>query len=309
MIVVLVDQLRHSYGDRVALDGVSFQVAAGERFGLLGPNGGGKTTLFRILTTLLAPSGGTASICGFDVVRDRAAVRTLLGVVFQSPSLDPFLTARENLRHSGHLYGLSGRQLDRRIDEMLGRLGVSDRADDLVKTLSGGLRRRVEIAKCMLHRPALLVLDEPSTGLDPGARIDLWRHFDDLVKTEGTTLLITTHFMEEADRCDRLALLDRGKLVASGTPMELKSRIGGDCITIDTQDAVALRDAIDVKLACGPIVVGSAVRFEASGGAALVGQIMDAFGSMVRSITIGKPTLEDVFVHHTGHRFDGEARE
>jgi len=307
MDVVLVDSLRHLYGDRVALDGVSFAVTAGECFGLLGPNGGGKTTLFRILTTLLPPSGGRAAVCGCDVVRDRAAVRSHLGVVFQSPSLDLYLTARENLRHGGHLYGLCGRELEDRIDVMLGRLRVGDRADDLVKTLSGGLRRRVEIAKCLLHRPALLVLDEPSTGLDPGARIDLWRHLQEIVRSDGTTVLITTHFMEEAERCVRLAILDRGKLVACGTPTELKSRIGGDCITIEAEDAAALRDAIEAQFACGASVVGKIVRIEAAGGSALVGRIMDAFGDKVRSITIGKPTLEDVFVNQTGHRFDGEA--
>jgi ABC-2 type transport system ATP-binding protein len=309
MNVVVVDSLRHHYGERIALDGVSFAVAAGECFGLLGPNGGGKTTLFRILTTLLSPCGGRAEVCGRDVVHERAEVRGQLGIVFQSPSLDPYLTVRENLRYGGHLYGLSGRPLEDRIDEMLVRLGVADRADELVKTLSGGLRRRVEIAKCMLHRPALLVLDEPSTGLDPGARIDLWRHLREIVQNDGTTVLLTTHFMEEADRCDRLAILDRGRMAACGTPAELKSSIGGDCIRIESPDAPALRDAIEATFACAATLVGGVVRIEASGGSALAGRIMESFGSRVRSVTIGKPTLEDVFVHHTGHRFDGEAGE
>lgn len=305
--VVFVDNLSHRYGERIALDGVGLSVAAGECFGLLGPNGGGKTTLFRILTTLLAPSSGRALICGFDVARERAAVRAKLGVVFQSPSLDVYLTARENLRHGGHLYALSGRALENRIDEALDRLRVADRADDLVKTLSGGLRRRVEIAKCMLHRPALLVLDEPSTGLDPGARIDLWRQLQEIVRTDGTTVLITTHFMEEADRCDRMAILDRGRLVACGTPAELKSKIGGDCITVETEDAAALRDAIEAKFARGAKVLGKTVRIEGEAGPALAGRIMDAFGATVRSITIGKPTLEDVFAHETGRRFEGDS--
>jgi ABC-2 type transport system ATP-binding protein len=305
--VVVVDGLRHQYGDRVALDGISFTVPTGEIFGLLGPNGGGKTTLFRILTTLLAPTGGTAAICGHDVVRERGRVRTKLGVVFQSPSLDIHLRARENLRHSGHLYGLSGRDLEDRIEQSLARLRVLDRADDMVKTLSGGLRRRVEIAKCMLHRPALLILDEPSTGLDPGARLDLWRNLQELVQAEGATILITTHFMDEAERCGRVGILDHGKLVVTGSPPELKSKLGGDCITIETDGAVPLRDAIEARFSCITMVVGEAVRIETSEASSMMSQIMESFGPRIRSMTIGKPTLEDVFMHHTGHRFHGDA--
>jgi ABC-2 type transport system ATP-binding protein len=304
--VVSIESLSRRYGDRLALDGVSFSIAGGEVFGLLGPNGGGKTTLFRILTTLLPPSGGRAAICGHDVVRQRAEVRGQIGVVFQSPSLDLHLTARENLRHGGHLYGLRGAGLEERIVASLERLGVADRADDLVRMLSGGLRRRVEIAKCMLHRPALLILDEPSTGLDPGARMDLWRHLEQLVRDEGTTVLLTTHFMEEAERCHRLALLDRGRLVACGTPSQLKSGIGGDCITIDADDAHVLREAVDARFGCRSAVVGRAVRIESAGGPALVARLMEDFGPRIRSVTIGKPTLEDVFVHLTGHRFEAE---
>lgn len=302
--IVLVESLRHQYGERLALDNVSFQVSAGDCFGLLGPNGGGKTTLFRILTTLLAPTGGRAMICGSDVVRDRAAVRGHLGVVFQSPSLDLYLTVRENLRHGGHLYGLRGAALEDRITQMLTRLGVADRAKDLVKTLSGGLRRRVEIAKCMLHRPDLLILDEPSTGLDPGARMDLWQHLQELVRQDGTTVLITTHFMEEAERCDRLAILDRGKLVACGTPTELKSRIGGDCITIEADEPEALSEEIGRRYSIRTATIGRAIRMEAAPGVAM--QLMEGFGSRIRSITIGKPTLEDVFMKETGRRFEGD---
>lgn len=305
--VVAVEGLRHQYGERVALDGISFTVAPGEIFGLLGPNGGGKTTLFRILTTLLPPTGGRASICGHDVLRERSQVRSQLGVVFQSPSLDIHLRARENLRHGGHLYGLKGRDLETRIDQSLARLRVADRAGDLIKTLSGGLRRRVEIAKCMLHRPALLVLDEPSTGLDPGARMDLWRNLQELVESEGTTILITTHFMDEAERCGRVGILDGGKLVACGSPSELKSRLGGDCITIETDDAVSLRDQIEAKLNCITMVVGPSLRIETPDAGRMMSLVMESFQDRIRSMTIGKPTLEDVFMHHTGHRFDGGA--
>ncbi len=305
--VVQVDSLRHQYGSRVALDGVSFTVGQGECFGLLGPNGGGKTTLFRILTTLLTPSAGTARICECDVRTDRAAARRRIGVVFQSPSLDIYLTARENLRHAGHLYGLSGRELEERVIGFLGRLGLAGREDDLVKKLSGGQRRRVEIAKGLLHEPALLILDEPSTGLDPVARRELWLVLQELRQSTGVTILLTTHFMEEADRCDRLAILDRGRLVAYGSPAQLKDRIGGDCITIACDEPDLLRDRAARELGVEAAVVDGAVRIETSDGQSAMARLMAGFAGEIKAITLGRPTLEDVFVHETGRRFDADA--
>src|SRR6185503_11397498 len=208
------NELTHRYGERVALDRVSIGVAAGEIFGLLGPNGGGKTTLFRILSTLVRPTSGSATILGLDLLRDTGALRSRLGVVFQAPSLDKKLKVRENLAHQGHLYGLAGAALRRRIDHLLLEFNLRDRAGDLVETLSGGLQRRVEIAKSLLHRPELLLLDEPSTGLDPGARIDLWQTLYRLRDQQGVTALLTTHLMEEAERCDRVAIIDLGRIVA-----------------------------------------------------------------------------------------------
>jgi ABC-2 type transport system ATP-binding protein len=304
--LVQVDALRHHYGPRVALDGVSFTVAQGECFGLLGPNGGGKSTLFRILTTLLTPTGGTARICGCDVRSDRAAARRRIGVVFQSPSLDIHLTARENLRHAGHLYGLSGRDLEQRIAELLGRLGLAEREGDRVKTLSGGQRRRAEIAKGLLHEPALLILDEPSTGLDPVARRELWQVLQEIRQSTGVTILLTTHFMEEADRCDRLAILDQGRLVACGSPAQLKDRVGGDCITIKCDDPIKLRDRAVRELGVDATVVDGTVRIETSDGPAVMARLMAAFAAETSAITLGRPTLEDVFVHETGRRFDAE---
>jgi len=304
--LVQVDALRHHYGSRVALDGVSFNVAQGECFALLGPNGGGKTTLFRILTTLLTPGGGTARICGCDVRTDRVAARRRIGVVFQSPSLDIYLTVRENLRHAGHLYGMSGRELERRIVELLGRLGLAGRQDDLVKTLSGGQRRRAEIAKGLLHEPALLILDEPSTGLDPVARRELWKMLQELRKSTGVTILLTTHFMEEAERCERLAILDRGRLVACGTPAQLKDRVGGDCITIQCDEPAALRERVARELGVVAAVVDGAVRIETADSPALMARLIAAFAAETKAITLGRPTLEDVFVHETGRRFDAE---
>src|SRR5215468_4437890 len=228
MPIIRIEQLRHSYGQRAALKGISFDVLPGEIFGLLGPNGSGKTTLFRILSTLMLPTGGQALISGFDVARQADEVRPRIGVVFQEQSIDVKLTAAENLWHQGHLYGLRGSLLRDRIREMLGRVGLEDRAKEKVETFSGGMQRRVELAKGLIHRPSVLLLDEPTTGLDPGARRDLWLYLGSLRECEGVTVLVTTHLMEEAERCGRLAILSHGKLVGLGTPAELKSEIGGD---------------------------------------------------------------------------------
>ena len=305
--VVRVEKITHRYADRIALDSVSFEVGAAECFGLLGPNGGGKTTLFRILTTLLTPTDGTATICGLDVRTQRAGARRHIGVVFQSPSLDIYLTCRENLRHAGRLYGLSSKGLSERVDDALCRVGLSDRADDLVKTLSGGMKRRVEIAKGILHRPDILILDEPSTGLDPAARRDLWNQLQSLRRESGVTILITTHFMDEADKCDRLAILDRGRLVAVGRPSELKSHIGGECVTIESDDSEALAKRIRQELNIDADLLNSTVRIETTGGAALVTQLMERYRDRIASITLSKPTLEDVFMHETGHQFETDA--
>src|SRR5579872_232284 len=220
-----VEGLRHSYGERAALRGVSFDVRPGEIFALLGPNGSGKTTLFRILSTLMLPTGGRAVIARFDPARQPAEVRRRLGIVFQSPSADLKLTVAENLRHQGHLYGLRGAVLRERIEEMLGRVGLADRARDKVETLSGGMQRRVELAKGLMHRPDVLLLDEPTTGLDPGARLDVWQYLRELRAQERVSILVTTHLMEEAERCDRLAILNSGEIVALGTPVALRGQI------------------------------------------------------------------------------------
>ncbi len=304
--VVDIRGLGHSYGDRPALVDVNLRIGEGESFGLLGPNGSGKTTLFRILATLLRPAHGTASICGCDVSTEQEAVRGNIGVIFQSPGLDPYLTARENLLHHGHLYGLAGPELDRRIGESLQTLGVADRANDLVKTLSGGLRRRVELAKCLVHRPKVLILDEPSTGLDPRGRQELWRSLERLREETGVTVLLTTHYMDEAERCGRLAILDRGRLVATGTPVELKSRVGCECVTIESDDAAALRSRISAALAIEPRLLNGTLRIETGRGAALGAELMQQFGGEIRTLAIGRPTLEDVFIHETGHRFESE---
>ncbi|HWN42788.1 MAG TPA: ATP-binding cassette domain-containing protein [Thermoanaerobaculia bacterium] len=293
---------RSRKGAHQALAGLSFQVAPGEIYGFLGPNGGGKTTLFRILATLARPQGGEVRVFGMEAPANIAAVRRLLGVVFQNPSLDIHLTVRENLLHQGHLYGLSGRDLSQRIDAALERFGLAERRDQKALELSGGLRRRVEIAKSLLHSPRLLLLDEPSTGLDPGARRDLWSTLDGL-RQEGVTVLLTTHFMEEGDRCDRLALIDRGALVAEGSPAVLKEEIGGDVVTLTGPDPYGLvRDLATRFPELSPEIRDGAVRLERDRGHELVARLIEALPGRVDAVTVARPTLEDVFLHRTGRR-------
>lgn len=299
-MVVTVDSLGFRYGDRTALDGVSFSVRDREIFGVLGPNGGGKSTLFRILATLLTPSSGTASVAGFDVDRQASEVRRRIGVVFQSQSLDRKLTVTENLRAQGYLYGMHGAPLDARIAEAVERLGLGDRRNDLVGQLSGGLRQRVEIAKAVLHSPAVLVMDEPSTGLDPGARRELWRYVEDLRDRDGMTVLLTTHILDEAERCDRLALLHKGQLVSQGSPAELKARIGGDIVILDATDADALRAQLEARFAVPAVSRNGSVRVEIANGHRFLTDAIEAFPGAIQAVALHKPTLEDVFLDETG---------
>ncbi len=299
---LVINDLTHRYGERVALDHLSLAVAPREIFGLLGPNGGGKTTLFRILSTLVRPSSGSARIFGLDLLRDRDALRSRLGVVFQAPSLDKKLKVRENLAHQGHLYGLSGAKLRERIDHLLLEFNLRDRAQDLVETLSGGLQRRVEVAKSLLHRPELLLLDEPSTGLDPGARIDLWQTLYRLRDQQNVTVCLTTHLMEEAARCDRVAIIDHGRIVALDTPGKLCAEIGGDVISARTQDATSLAERIVQSLGVEVSVLNDEVRIEHRDGQAFMAQLLAAFPGEIDSVTLARPTLEDVFIARTGRR-------
>ena len=299
--IVAVSHLTYRYGDRTALDDLSLAVNAGEIFGFLGPNGSGKTTLFRILSTLTAAPAGTVRMFGRDVATDTAEVRRRIGVVFQSPSLDKQLTAAENLRHHGHLYGLAGRDLEDRIAANLARVGLGDRATERTGTFSGGMRRRVELAKGLLNHPDVLLLDEPSTGLDPAARIDLWRALAD-VRAAGVTVLVTTHLMDEADKCDRLAVLAAGKLLACDAPAALKNRIGGDVITLQSRDPATLAAALQDRLGVSAVHVGDTLRMEHPNGHELVPRMIEAAPGLVDSIAVGKPTLEDVFIQLTGHR-------
>jgi ABC-2 type transport system ATP-binding protein len=306
-LAVEAERLGHRFGDRAALSDVSFGVTRGEIAGLLGPNGGGKTTLFRILATLLRPSEGDARLFGASVTSAAHAARRRLGVVFQRPSLDPKLTVLENLLHHGHLYGLAGAELRGRAAEALEVVGVAPRARDRVETLSGGMQRRVELAKSILHRPDLLLLDEPNTGLDPNARREFMTHLESLRRREGTTVLLTTHFLEEAERCDRVGILHLGRLVAYEQPASLKAGIGGDVVVVQSPDPPALAAEIQARFGHPSRLVNGGLRIETPRGHLLVGGIVEAFPGRVSSITWGQPTLEDVFVHLTGHKLEEEA--
>ncbi len=307
--VISVQNIVHRYEGRTALNGVSFEVCPAELFGLLGPNGSGKTTLFRILSTLMIPTAGRATIVGFDAAKDPDGLRRQIGVVFQAQSIDAKLTAYENLWHQGHLYGQRGTVLKARIKEILGRVGLADRSKERVETFSGGMQRRIELAKGLLHHPSVLLLDEPTTGLDPGARRDVWQYLQLLRNQEHVSVIVTTHLMEEAERCDRLAILNEGKLVALGAPTELKREIGGDVILLEARDPESLADRIRVRFNVEVAVLNNKIRLERENGHRFITDVVEAFPGEIHAISVSKPTLEDVFIHRTGHRFWSETGE
>ena len=298
-----VKNLSHAYQQRQALDNVSFGVSCGEIFGLLGPNGSGKTTLFRILSTLMPVTSGTVRILGHDLATEVKAIRNLLGVVFQHPGLDAKLTVVENLRHHGHLYGLAGKTLHHRISGLLERFGVSDRATERVEILSGGLQRRVEIAKALLHSPRVLLLDESTSGLDVTVRRQLSDYLRTIAQTENILVLLTTHLLDDAEACNRVGILDMGRLVALGEPDELKNRVGGDVILIESVDNETLGTAVAERFGVSTIFADNQLRIECKYGHEFVRDVVAAFPDEIQSVRFGKPTLEDVFVKLTGNPF------
>lgn len=314
-VAVDIRSVSHKYGARQALEQVSFSVKKPEIFALLGPNGGGKSTLFRILSTQMKATAGTAEVMGFDVSRDANQVRRQLGVVFQSPSIDLKLTAEENLHHQGHLYGLRGPDLRARITAALNAVGLGSRTTDRAEKLSGGMQRRVEIAKALLHDPAVLLLDEPSTGLDPGARLEVWDYLSEARDERGITSLLTTHLMDEAEKADRVAIINRGVLVACGTPAELKAAIGGEVLELKTEHPEILKNQIRELIGGNPLVIDAeTVRVETpshaqAAGAKLLLHLLENFPGTIRSSRIGLPTLEDVFIHCTGERYHSQPAE
>ena len=286
-----------------ALNDVSFSVREGEMFCLLGPNGSGKSTLFRILSTLMQQTSGSVRILGRDSSTHLVETRRDIGVVFQHPSLDGKLSARENLLCQGALYNLRGAGLRNKIDGLLARVGLSDRAGDMVDTLSGGMQRRVELAKAFVHNPRLLILDEASTGLDPGARKDFDGFLKQLCSEGGTTALLTTHILDEAELCDCIAILDRGSLVALGSPLKLKQEIGTDIVSIATSDPENVSRVIREKFGGAPQLIDGMIRIERRDGHEFIPQLVRALPGVIDAVTFSKPTLEDVFIRKTGHTF------
>ena len=300
---ITVESLSHSYGTRCALDNVSFTVSSGEILCFLGPNGSGKTTLFKILSTLIPIISGKVNILGYELNTDVKAIRKLLGVVFQHPGLDAKLKVKENLRHQGHLYGCKGKNLNNRISELLEKLDIIDRANDLVEELSGGLQRRVEIAKALLHSPGVLLLDEPSSGLDVGIRRQLSEYLNQIAKSENILILLTSHILDEAESCDRIGILDKGKLVTLGTAEILKSQIVGDVVRIETADPDILNRAILERFGVTSTTINNKLHIACEKGHEFVKEVATAFPNEIGNVQIGKPTLEDVFIKFTGNPF------
>ncbi|HTA76052.1 MAG TPA: ABC transporter ATP-binding protein [bacterium] len=298
-----VQNLSYQYGSRKALQGLTFSVEKGEIFGFLGPNGGGKSTTFKILSTLYPAQPGQIKVFGLDLAQNKIAIRRRMGIVFQLPALDKKLKVRENLIHQGHLYGLAGKELQNRIDRDLERVGLKDREKEKVEKLSGGLQRRVELAKALLNNPELVILDEPSTGLDPAARKEFWGHLENLRQSQSMTVLVTTHYLEEADRCNRLLILDKGEKVALGKPEELKAEIGGEVLRLRSKEPALLAAQLLEKMKVKTQRVGELLQIEQPKAYQLVTPILETFPDEILSLTVGLPTLEDVFIHRTGRRF------
>ena len=315
MEAIVVEQLRKSYGEVQALDGVTFTVREGEVFGLLGPNGAGKSTMVRVLVTLTEQDSGAAFVAGNDVRTDRPAVRRAIGYVPQDSGVDQFGTGRENLMLQGRVQGMGGRQLRTRVDELLGLVGIADAADRVVRGYSGGMRRRLDIALGLVHRPRVLFLDEPTTGLDPEARVAMWEEVSRLAEAESLTILLTTHYLEEADQlADRLAIVSGGKIVVEGTPAELKAQLQGDAVQVELGPGAADR-AREVLAGVGALAeqVGdgrTVVARVEHGGRALPGIIsaLENAGIAVESVSVSRPSLDDVYLHYTGRDFESEDR-
>lgn len=297
---LVVTGVVHRYGDTAALQGVELTIEKGEIFALLGPNGSGKSTLFRLISTLVAVQQGSIEVFGADCMNARAQVRSHIGVVFQAPSLDGKLTVLENLWCQGVMYGLTGKVLRTRSDEVLEQLGMSDRARQLCQELSGGMKRRVELAKGLLHRPKLLLMDEPSTGLDPAARLDLWRALNQLRDAAGVTVLMTTHLLEEADKADRIAIMDQGRVVACGAPSQLRGEQGSEIITIATDAVEEIAAKLEQQLSLSVSRLASEVRIVSEGGLAHLNEVVQLTLPYASQVTVGRASLEDVFIAKTG---------
>ncbi|HEX2149868.1 MAG TPA: ATP-binding cassette domain-containing protein [Actinomycetota bacterium] len=295
--------LRKRYGDVEAVQGIDLEVPAGELFGFLGPNGAGKSTTIKILCTLVRPTSGDALVAGYNVVEERNEVRRHIGLVFQEPTLDEYLTAEQNLRFHAEIYGIPRAAVAPRLDSVLEMIGLADRRKDKVANFSGGLKRRLEIGRGLLHSPRVLFLDEPTIGLDPQSRVTLWKYVDQLRVQESITVFLTTHYMDEAERCDRIAIIDQGRIVVLGTPAGLKASVGQDRIRMRTANDQAAAETIIQRLGVRAIATKDGVDVFTDDGEGFVPRIFE-LGLSVQSVTVTKPTLDDVFLAYTGNRID-----
>jgi ABC-2 type transport system ATP-binding protein len=307
-LAIHVDGLRRRFGEFEAVRGVSFDVARGETFGFLGPNGAGKSTTISMLCTLLRPTAGTASVDGFDVVRQQTDVRRRIGLVFQDTTLDEYLTAEENLRFHAELYGVPRAAVPPRLEQVMQMVGLWERRSSLVRTFSGGMKRRLEIARGLLHSPRVLFLDEPTVGLDPQTRSHIWGYIDELRRRESITMFLTTHYMDEAEHCDRIAIIDNGEIVVIDTPEALKASVGRDRVTLQTDDDERAIAALRDRFGLDPSISEGAVTVHVNEGETFVPRLFAELGVPIRSVSVARPTLDDVFMAYTGRTIrDAEA--
>jgi ABC-2 type transport system ATP-binding protein len=297
---IAVRGLSKTFGEVRAVRGVDFEVASGEVFGFLGPNGAGKTTTINMLCTLTKPSGGTATVAGHDIVRERDDVRRNIGLVFQDPTLDGYLTAEQNLKLHAELYGVQSNLVKPRMQQVMEMVGLWDRKDSPVATFSGGMRRRLEIARGLMHSPRVLFLDEPTIGLDPQTRRLIWTYIRELQEREEITIFMTTHYMDEAEWCDRIAIMDHGQIVALDAPETLKAGVGRDRVSIHTDDDQAAIAAISDKFGLEAVIAEGAVTFGVPSGGEFVPRLFAELGLPIRSVSVSRPTLDDVFMSFTG---------
>jgi ABC-2 type transport system ATP-binding protein len=305
---ISVSALTKRYGDIEAVRGIDFEVAAGETFGFLGPNGAGKSTTIKILCTLAGPTSGTARVAGHDVVTERDTVRRNIGLVFQDTTLDSYLTGEQNLRFHADLYGVPKAAYAARLRQVLEMVGLWDRRDSVVSTYSGGMQRRLEIARGLLHAPRVLFLDEPTVGLDPQTRVSIWAYINELKQREDITIFLTTHYMDEAENCDRIAIIDHGNIVAIDTPEALKASIGKDRVQISTADDAAAISALAGLFGLEAGVHEGLVTFSVESGEHFVPQLFARLPVAIKSVSVSRPSLDDVFMSYTGKTIrDAEA--
>jgi ABC-2 type transport system ATP-binding protein len=299
-VAIAVRRLVKNYDAVEAVRGVEFEVATGEVFGFLGPNGAGKTTTINMLCTLVTPTAGSASVAGHDVVHERDDVRRNIGLVFQDPTLDSYLTAEQNLRLHAELYGVQSDLVKPRMEQVMTMVGLWDRKDSVVGTFSGGMRRRLEIARGLMHSPRVLFLDEPTIGLDPQTRRSIWEYIGELKEREEITIFMTTHYMDEAEWCDRIAIMDHGEIVALDAPETLKAGVGTDRVTIHTDDDDATIAALAERFGLAARMSEGAVSFSVAGGEQFVPRLFAELGIPIKAVNVSRPTLDDVFMSYTG---------